>query len=167
MPHKSKGLYCRYDRDKIAAAVAACRAGMSVRKASGHFGIPRSTLCDRLTGKIADDAAPGKPPVIPREAEAKIAESVFEAADKGFGMSRLTVMKKAGDVCKKVGIRTPFRHGIPGKDWWQGFKKRNNQVALRKPEKLTGGALKGNKPSRCRLLFYRTAQHYFERSCPI
>ena len=84
----------------------------------------------RLSGKIADDAAPGKPPIIPKETESKIAENIFKTADQGFGMSQLAVMKK-------VGLWTPFKHGIPGKDWWEGFKKRNAEVSLRKSAKLS------------------------------
>ena len=135
---------------------------MSVRKAADKYKIAKSTLGDRLSGKIADDAAPGKPPIIPKEAESKIAESLFKAADQGFGMSRLAVMKKAGDVCKKVGLRTPFKHGIPGKDWWEGFKKRNAEVSLRKPEKLSEVRSRAINPAAVGAYFVEESHAYQE-----
>ncbi|CAG2185477.1 unnamed protein product [Mytilus edulis] len=34
-------------------------------------------------------------------------------------------------------LKTPFKNGIPGKDWWKGFKNRHPEVVIRKPEKLS------------------------------
>ena len=146
MPHQGKGVYCTYDRTKLAEAVAACRSGISLRRAAQCFNIPKLTLGDRIAGKIPIDAAPGKKTIIPKETEHKIANMAIDAANSGFGLTRLGIMKKAGEICRKVGVKTPFRQNIPGKDWWAGFKKRHPEVTLRKPESLSSLRSRAGNP---------------------
>ena len=61
MPSKGKGIYCTYDRVKLSQALAAVRSGrVSACQAAQDYGIPRSTLGDRIRGDVLDDATTGK-----------------------------------------------------------------------------------------------------------
>ena len=67
MPKKSKKLYMQYDPVKLENAVASVKSNtLSLRKAAAKFGIPRSTISDRVVGKVEDGSAPGRPQVDPQ-----------------------------------------------------------------------------------------------------
>lgn len=40
-------------------------------------------------------------------------------------------------MVRKLGIKTPFKNGVPGKDWVAGFLKRHEDVRLRTPQALS------------------------------
>ena len=110
---------------------------MSAKVAAKSFGIPRTTLGDRLRGRIHDEARPGRRSVVPKEIEDMIVKEVADAADKGFGIGKNELLHRVGQLCVGMGVKTPFTNGKPGKDWWQAFLKRNPGIRVRKPEPLT------------------------------
>ena len=119
------------------AAVEAVRNGMSIRKAAETHGVPRSSLGDRVSGKVAPETRPGKAPVIPLELENQMVDKSLKLADQGFGLSKRKLTARAGQLCKTLGIRNRFKNGTPGRAWWSGLKKRHPSLTLRKPEKLS------------------------------
>lgn len=61
MARKSKGIRCKYDKTNLEKALAAVKTNqMSIRAAAKEFSVPKCTLSDRLTGKVAENASPGK-----------------------------------------------------------------------------------------------------------
>ncbi|KAI4455723.1 hypothetical protein MML48_9g00008282 [Holotrichia oblita] len=40
----------------------------------------------------------------------------------GYGLSRKNTLTLVGDYIRENRIPTPFRNGVPGEDWWLGFK---------------------------------------------
>ena len=53
MANQSKLKKKNYDVNKIPEAIAAIKNGMLIKDASVTYGIPRSTLCDKLHKKYA------------------------------------------------------------------------------------------------------------------
>jgi hypothetical protein len=127
----------KYKAEDLQRAMTAVKGGLSLRKAEVEFGIPRSTISDRVMGKYEDGCTPGRPPVIPPKVEDDLVQKSMSAYQNGLGLSRHQLMVKAGQVCKTLKIRTPFKNGIAGKDWFNGLKHRHPEVALRKPAKLS------------------------------
>ena len=103
-----------------------------------------NTLCrissywpDRVSGRIDIEAKPGKSTVIPREIENAMVAKALSRADQGFGLSKRTMIARAGTLCKSMGFRNNFTNGIPGKAWWAGLKARHPALTLRRPGKLS------------------------------
>ena len=46
-----------------------------------------------------------------------------------------SLLSKTGEMVKNVKLKTPFKKGIPGKDWFQGFKGRYPELTMKKPQK--------------------------------
>ena len=90
MPRVAKGIHSTYPVENMIAAVEAVREGASIREASSKFGVPRSTLGDRMTGRIAVEARPGHSPIIPIEIENRMVEKAVSCANQGFGVSKKT-----------------------------------------------------------------------------
>ena len=63
MSKRCKGIYSRYDEDKLKAAVSAVRLGnLSQRKAAIRYGVPKTTIADHVAGRVAEGAKPGRNP---------------------------------------------------------------------------------------------------------
>ena len=160
MPRKGQHKYQQYSPDSLQSAVDAVRAkAMSVRAASKAYGVPRATISDRITLRVPDGAKNGRPPLIPMQIENNMVEKMLGAADKGFGLTRSQVMKKAQQVCTTMNIRNQYSRKNPsgtkvGKDWFEGLKTRHPELALRKPEALS--------TSRSRLMNQTITNRYFE-----
>lgn len=138
MPHKGKNIRSQYDKNNLKQAVGAVQSGtMSVREAAQQFGIPRSTIYDRVSGRVSMDTSPGKQTVFPKEVENKLATNIKEAASMGIGLSKQQIIAKAARLAQSINLRTPFRNGVPGKDWAEGFLKRHPDISLRSQTPLS------------------------------
>ena len=84
-----------------------------------------------------DPGAIGRPPVLPPNIEEKLVDTVKKAADMGFGLSRKQLFSKTGQLVKSLNLKTPFKKGIPGKDWFVGLKGRHPDFVVKKPQKLS------------------------------
>ena len=139
-------MYWQYERADLQKAVEAVRQGsMSLRQAASTYSIPRSTISDRVTGKIQDGATMGKQSAIPIDVENKIIDESMAAYEKGLGLSRVQLMRKAGRVCADLKMKTPFRNGVPGKDWFRGLMSRHPELSLRKPSKISVNRARRNE----------------------
>ena len=151
----NKRSYRRYSEEDLKEALNAVRSGtMSQRQAAKHFNVGQATISDHIRGRVSEGSKPGRKPVLPIEVENKIVEKTLSAAQCGFGFSRQLLAAKVCNVTKKLKIKTPFRNGIPGYDWWKGFKDRHPEVSLRTPEAQTD--------SRSKLLNPQIVNSYFQ-----
>ena len=132
----------------------AVKAGlMSRRKPASHFSVTKSTLHDRVSGKIKPGVIYGKDTVLPQAVEIAIAQKIKTAADRGFGISFFSLNVKGRPGSQKMKLHTPFRNGVPGRDWYNGFAKRN-KLSLRTPSSLS--------TNRSRSVNYVTKNNYFD-----
>lgn len=154
MARKSKGVRCRYNRVHMEMALAAVKNGkLSIRAAAKQFSVPKSTLSDRVTGRVAEGCTPGKQTVFPLEVENDIAMKIKEAGRMGFGITRAQLCIKVGRLARAMKLKTPFRNGQPGKDWVDGFKRRHRDISLRSQTPLNS--------VRARMLNIEVTNRYF------
>ena len=84
----------RYTKDQLHAAVAAHENGMSLRKASELYGVPRSTISDKKTGKRPLDATKGPECILGEETEKRLADWVLQMCRIGYGQTKPDLMLK-------------------------------------------------------------------------
>jgi len=154
--HKKRGKTQVYEEAALKKAVDAVQSGMSIRKAAATFGVPRSTVGDRVSGRFHDVSVikNGRPPCMPVDIETKIVRAVVKAARQGFGLTVKQVLAKVDQLCQTTGIGTAFKNFKAGKDWWAGVKRRHPQITMRRPEKLSS--------VRSRMMNKQVIQKYFD-----
>ncbi|XP_033725586.1 uncharacterized protein LOC117315461 [Pecten maximus] len=154
MPRKGKGIRVQYDHMSMDKAVTAVKAhDLSIRQAAITFGVPKSTLGDRLSGRVEEGSSPGKRPFFPLEVENEVAEKIKIAGRMGFGITRSQLCLKMARLVTAMKLKSPFRNGVPGNDWLEGFSKRHPDVSLRSPTPLNN--------VRARMLNLEVTRKYF------
>ena len=88
--------------------------GLSYRKAAAQYGIPRSTLHDRVTGK-AMSSKRGPPTVLTAAEEQMLADWALHMADIGYGRTREQLCATVKEILDKDGCENPFTDNYPGK----------------------------------------------------
>ena len=108
------------------AIVAVEGEGMSVRRASELYDVPRSTLYDRVSGKVEHGAKPGRSALLSAEEEEELVSFLIKCARIGYPHTRKQVMSLVQSIAKTKGIETTVSEG-----WWERFKRRHCEISLR------------------------------------
>ena len=89
---------------------------MSVRKASEDYGVPRSTLHEKVTGKVALQVKSGSKTYLTDEEETSLVDFLVGCAKIGYAKSRKDVLAITQQI---VSTRKP---GVEiTKGWWDSF----------------------------------------------
>ena len=76
-------------RDKISLALSEIQEGrLSVRRAAEAYGIPKSTLSDRLTGRVNSSSHSGPSRYLSDEEEAELVHFLAGAASMGYAKTK-------------------------------------------------------------------------------
>lgn len=104
--------------------------------ASKQFKIPYVTLYSRIKGiRGKKKHNKGRPTNIPITEEMKLANGLRTLEKWGFGLSRKEVFELVGKFINENKIKTNFKNGVPGEDWFLYFKKRHN-LSLKIPQNV-------------------------------
>ena len=107
---------------------------MPVRKAAKLFNVPRTTLRDRLSGRIHIDKVTTKLPLLSQLEEVKLVNHIKTTASYGYGYTRQECVNLASDMAVQVGKRT--KEQPLTLKWMRGFLKRWPELRLLKPGSL-------------------------------
>jgi hypothetical protein len=102
------------DEDMEAALKAVREDGMRNWTAAMRFGVPRSTLLDRLAGRTPDKASMGAPPVLNGKEEAELCRFIGLSAKAGFPLQRRDVVGWVKQILDIDGRDNPFNGNAPG-----------------------------------------------------
>lgn len=129
---KSNPKYRRYSPSKLEAAVNMVRSGaMSRKKASMSFGVPRTTLIDKLSGKTTLGVNPGRSTVLTKAEETVLVDYCKLMASVGYPLIGYQLLAEVKKVLDHDGRPTPFKNNLPGKDWFKGFCNRHLDITQR------------------------------------
>ena len=109
-PYKKK-----YNPISIANALQAVRQdGMKHGTAAKRFGIPKTTLLDRLKGRVADHSKMGAPTILTTAEEQKLCRFIEESARLGFPLQRNDFKRLVKDILDKDGRPNRLKDNTPG-----------------------------------------------------
>ena len=89
--YQRKGGKLKWSEEDMDKAIQHARHHKNIAAASRMFNVPKSTLHDRLSGRIQIGAKVGHPTALTAAEEAEIAETCILFAEWGFGLGRREV----------------------------------------------------------------------------
>ncbi|XP_060571782.1 uncharacterized protein LOC132729962, partial [Ruditapes philippinarum] len=131
------GSYRPYDSDNLTNAyLSVMQSEMSIRKASRFFGVPYTTLNDRVAGRVdVDVIKSGTSPLFSQEQEALLSGHLKTMSEIGYGYSRQETMNLATDYAIHLGLRGKEQKPLTDK-WLFKFLGRWPELKLKKPRAL-------------------------------
>lgn len=125
-----------WTEDQLTAALAAIRDGEKIRAIGRRFGIHEATLRKRLKLGLVGGPSMGRKAVFTKAQETEIASHLLLLAKLFYGVTLTELRRIAFEFADKNNIKHNFNEAtkLAGKDWAQGFMRRNPQLSLRKPE---------------------------------
>ncbi|KAB0790628.1 hypothetical protein PPYR_14930, partial [Photinus pyralis] len=126
-----------YTHDQLLEAMNEVKLGRrTVAQASRIYAIPINTLIDHIKGRRGKLSSTfGRPTALTLQDESKLADYLRKLEKHGFGLSRREVMDLVGEYVNSNKIKTPFKDGIPHKDWLTAFMRRQN-LSVKNPENI-------------------------------
>lgn len=129
-----------YSEDDVLRALESIRNGMSQRKATQEFGVPRSTLQFRVSDKFRNKTSHGPNPVLSPDEESRIEEWISVCQRNGFPVRIEAVQDSVKRYLDEHPRQNPFVNNRPGRGWCRAFFKRHTNVTLRTPEGVTAAS---------------------------
>ena len=100
-----------------------------VSRAANKYGVPKSTLHDRISGKVCHGDKPGPKQLLSPAEEEEFSNFLIEVAQVGYGKTRKEVRSIAGRVAVDKGRKDKpiVSHG-----WFQRFLQRQSHLSYHK-----------------------------------
>ena len=117
-----------WDEDSMQAALKAVKEGESISKAARDHGIPKTTLFDRTSGRVAHGTKPGPRPYLNSEEEKELATYLKHCAKVGYGRTRRDVLGLVQTAASDKGV---LRSSRISQGWWHRFLERQKDLSLR------------------------------------
>lgn len=138
MPRRPKRKFHRYSEESLEKALDSVRNGAKIRETCRNYGIPRATLQDRLTGRVASDKPRrmGPDPYLSTENEQKIVEWIIQIAKCGFPIKKEELILTVQKIVLETKVETPFKNGKPGQKWYTSFRRRHPEISDRFAESI-------------------------------
>ena len=107
--------YRRYKHEDLVKACEAVQKGMSKSLASKTYNVPRTTIRDRIAGRIGIDVSSSGPsPILTPGEEEMITKWIFDMSGVGFPVTRLQLKLEVKKILDQDGHTNPFPNNMPG-----------------------------------------------------
>ena len=119
-------------------AVNACHTGMSISRAAEFYGIPKSTICDKLNGWTPMGQKKGLPTKLSPELENCIEKWIIHMARIGYGQTRTDILDKVEELLNKLNVKKIFGDSNrPSIKWYTLFMARHPDLRMRMTSALS------------------------------
>ena len=120
----------QWSNDSMLGAMQAVQTGeMGVNRAALEYGVPRTTLKDRISGRVLHGCKAGPKPYLTFEEEKELVDFLIKCSKMGYGKTRGEVLKIVEATVLKKGVQI---YGTVSNGWWIRFRERWPQLSLRK-----------------------------------
>ncbi len=133
IPNRSSKRKSWSNKAMIGAMDAVKKDEMGVNAAAAHFGVPPTTLRNRLSGRVVHGTNPGPAPYLTKSEESELVDYLHSTSKVGYGKTRQQVMSIVERVAKQKGT---LREGKVTCGWFRRFKERNPTIRLRKGDSM-------------------------------
>ena len=123
------------------ACDAVVKRSFTVRRAAEQYGVPRSTLHDRIAGKVLPGSTNGPLKYLSSLEEEELVQFLHSCADIGYAKTRQQVLLLVQQIVKKKGLNVKVTNG-----WWESFRSRHEQISLRTGERLPYVRMQSSTP---------------------
>lgn len=125
-----------WTEESLQEAIAKVREGQKVLAVAKLYGIPRTTLQNRLKSGITSKGSLGPPSQLGAEVEMKIVNHIKKLQARGFAPDRRAVREMAFRIAQALQIKTSFSEdtGLAGFPWFNSFMRRNPSLRIRQAE---------------------------------
>ena len=106
----------QWSNESMEAALQAVKDGLGVNKAAELHGIPKTTLKDRVSGRVAQGSKSGPKSYLTDQEEKQLADYLIEVAEAGYGKTRKQVKAMVEGIAKEKGILASDKKISDG--WW-------------------------------------------------
>jgi hypothetical protein len=110
---------------QIQLAIASLESGeqKSLRIAATTYGVSKSVLHDRMTGK--HKSALGRVTILSETTEQLLVQLIVKMSDIGFSLTRNELLELVTNYLKKTEQTELFKNSTPTKNWYYSFIKRH------------------------------------------
>lgn len=134
-----------WTEESLREALNFIKNGNSISAASRVFKIPFSTLQERRTKNLVTKPVLGCSSTFTPEQESALTERIKKISDMFYGITAQQVRRVAYDFAEKNKVPHKFSHSerMAGRDWFNGFLRRNPTISIRKPEATSVNRITG------------------------
>ena len=108
-------------------AMKAVQDGSPITTAARVHGVPKTSLFNRVKGRVIHGVKPGPKQYLSTEEETELAEFAIEAASVGCGQTRKQIMTIAENVAKDKGT---LRKDRISQGWYEKFMERQTYLSI-------------------------------------
>lgn len=140
-PADFRGTYKSWNDIGLSKALAEVEKGLSIRTVAEMYGIPKSTLHDHVSGKVAYGAKSGPDPYLDLEEEEELASFLVRSAGIGYPHTKKEVFTLVQQILTKKGVEANVTNG-----WWERFRSRHPNITTRVAVPLSVARAKASDP---------------------
>jgi hypothetical protein len=116
----------QWSEEAMTKALADINSGKCyVRRAAEDYCIPKSTIYDRLSGKVVPGSVCGAHRYLTESKENELEAFLLGCSEIGFGKTRSEVLRIVERVLRQRGVNQSVSNG-----WWESFLKRHPKLSL-------------------------------------
>ena len=122
----------KWSNESMVAAMKAVGNGNTIRKAAMEHGVPRTTLQDRITGRVEHGCKPGAKPYLNKLGESNLANFLEIVSGIGYGKTKKQVKVMVEKTARDKDV---LRKRKISDGWFRRFIERQPQLSMRRGDR--------------------------------